>query len=263
MEDGQVSLAHVRSNVLLVLIFCHGMYACPGFYATYCENAASNGYVVIAPYHTDGSGITFSVGDHRIEFESHPLKNYSDPVLLQKEFVVRSRQMRQRVQNVQFILDRLDELRDGLIPECFLNGKLASVGIAGHSYGGCTALASCLAEPKRVTCGLSLDGWYFPLRDCDQELRVPFFCIHSQFWQWRTNLEIAVRLLLKSRQQKHTFLHCVKGSRHQEYVIELLFSLIFFFRVVFVIWLSLFLRYVKLQNVLETIPELRLPKQTA
>lgn len=104
-----------------VMVFSHGLSSSPEDFARRATHLASYGYVVAMPQHP-GSDI--------IKTEDF-LTGYTRQIFELDEFV-------NRPKDVSFVLDELTRLN-----ETKFQGKLnlASVGVAGHSFGGYTALA--------------------------------------------------------------------------------------------------------------------------
>ncbi len=104
-----------------VIIFSHGLLSSPEAYADGLRNLASRGYLVAAPQHP-GSDTEWFKG---------MAKGFHTDVFDVNEFI-------NRPKDISFVIDELERRNQGTLDS---NLKLNRVGIAGHSYGGYTALA--------------------------------------------------------------------------------------------------------------------------
>lgn len=104
-----------------VLIFSHGLASRPEDYAAGLKHLASYGYVVAAPQHPGSDTIWLK----------EMLKGLHRDIFDVQDFI-------QRPKDISYVIDELGRRNAGSF-----DGKLnlASVGIAGHSFGGYTALA--------------------------------------------------------------------------------------------------------------------------
>ena len=104
-----------------VILFSHGLASRPEDYAAGLKHLASYGYVVAAPQHPGSDTIWLKA----------MLKGLHQDIFDVQDFI-------QRPKDISYVIDELGR-RNASSFERKLN--LASVGIAGHSFGGYTALA--------------------------------------------------------------------------------------------------------------------------
>jgi predicted dienelactone hydrolase len=104
-----------------VVVFSHGLASRPEDYAQGIEHLASYGYVVAAPQHP-GSDYEWAQG---------LLEGYHKDVFDVKDFI-------NRPKDISYVIDELQRRN-----QAEFEGKLdlENVGVAGHSFGGYTALA--------------------------------------------------------------------------------------------------------------------------
>jgi predicted dienelactone hydrolase len=121
-----------------VIIFSHGYGSSGRAYVGLSSYWASYGYVVIKPTHADSGKSTTRSQEERALWPGENAASYRD-----------------RVADVQFVIDSL-EMLEQKFPE--LQGKMnrEKIGVAGHSYGGLTAVMAAGAKtfvgetPSRV-----------------------------------------------------------------------------------------------------------------
>ncbi len=111
----------LKGDNIPVVVFSHGLSSRPEDFEKRAIHLASYGYVVVMPQHP-GSDI--------LKTEDF-LAGYTRSVFDTQEFI-------DRPKDISFVLDELTRLNDSQF-----QGKLnlESVGVAGHSFGGYTALA--------------------------------------------------------------------------------------------------------------------------
>ena len=72
---------------------------------------------------------------------------------------------------------------------------LTSTAVAGHSFGGATAVLA-LASDDRLKVGVALDSWMFPIKD-EEEVAVPgdkrLLFVNCEQFQYQTNLKVMKR----------------------------------------------------------------------
>lgn len=130
-----------------LLLFSHGLSTLRAIHTSLIEELASRGYIVAAIDHTyDAALVEFPNG--RVVRGVAP----AQPTLDETATLLAT-----RVADVRFVLDRLSRLaraRTGLLAQRL---DRARVGALGHSFGGATAAAAMLADP-RIRAGINLDG---------------------------------------------------------------------------------------------------------
>lgn len=116
------------------------------FYASFSEDLASHGFVVVGINHP------YDVGAVALDDGSIAVLAPTDSP--GQEFT--AVRVVERVADVRFTLDRLAELNEGAGP---LAGRLdlARIGVMGHSLGGLAAAQACVADARFDAC-LNLDG---------------------------------------------------------------------------------------------------------
>ncbi|KAM3727624.1 Platelet-activating factor acetylhydrolase [Dirofilaria immitis] len=170
-----------------VLIFSHGLSGCRNFYSVYCSSVASHGYIVAIIEHRDRS----ACWTYKLKIDETTGKKIEIPVKIRKlmptddEFQLRNGQLHKRTAECIETVHLLEELNLGqlssdqqterklLLGNDFLWSQFKSrldtsrIFIAGHSFGGITAIAAAVAAPTTFSAVVVLDGWMFPI---DKEL---------------------------------------------------------------------------------------------
>jgi predicted dienelactone hydrolase len=121
------------------------------FYASYAEDLASHGYIVVGLEHPyDVAAVALADGS----FAVFDPAQWPATGSARTEFF--GRRMDERAADVSFALDQLEQLdaRSGPLRGLL---DLEHVGIMGHSMGGITAAAACRQDPRLKAC-LNIDG---------------------------------------------------------------------------------------------------------
>jgi hypothetical protein len=163
--DAPVSDERIRWPVLLM---SHGLKGLPETYITLGEQLASEGFVVIAPQHTDGTSPTSYQNDNTTQ-------------------EMRNQQLNRRCEDMQLVIDTL---KKGGIPQLKERLDLHELGICGHSFGGATAVKYGQLNPD-VKARVSWDGWMHPLlpNDLKTPCDAPIMFLNSELYQWEANLD--------------------------------------------------------------------------
>uniref|UniRef100_A0A8R1XTP8 1-alkyl-2-acetylglycerophosphocholine esterase n=2 Tax=Onchocerca TaxID=6281 RepID=A0A8R1XTP8_ONCVO len=218
-----------------VLIFSHGLAACRNFYSIYCSSLASHGYVVAVVEHRDRS----ACWTYKLEIDNTTGRRIEMPVKFRKlmptedEFQLRNRQLQKRVAECIKTLHILEELNLGQHNSDQQTGKKLLLGndfvwsqfkgrldterifIAGHSFGGATAIATVAALPANFSAAVVLDGWMFPI---DKELltrvRQPVLFMNTEKFQSEASIKYMLQVVKNSR---HSVLLTLNGALHQSF----------------------------------------------
>jgi platelet-activating factor acetylhydrolase len=214
---------------LPILIFSHGLYGNRTTYSMICSEFASHGWLVFSIEHHDGSASHSFVKGKPLDFLKVP-KN-------ENEFETRNNQLEQRTNECLGLIEILKRLNSGdynestvnllndlkshkeknktvLINE-FFKSKLDfdSVIIAGHSFGGATAIrvSQCMDIFK---CVLAYDPYMFPIESTilnEPKRSVPTFISNSANFQWEESLE-SILTYLKVMESKS------EGEKRQQFI---------------------------------------------
>ena len=205
---------------LPILIFSHGITGSRLLHQALFEYLASQGYAVFALNHSYDANITIypdsSIADYRSDLTDHP-----------DSLNIRKNQIITRTKDIVFLLNKLEEIESEKTASILFNHlDLNKIAIAGHSYGGATAIFASSLDNRIKSC-LVLDGWFSPLPDkvTTTGLDIPLFCIGRPSWDdsdYPSNYKNLELLLDASTSQKfHIF---IKNSLHLDYTDIPLFS---------------------------------------
>jgi pimeloyl-ACP methyl ester carboxylesterase len=144
--------AHLRATVadeaarFPVVLLSPGNATNAEFYASFAEDLASHGIVVVGLNHPyDVAAVALADGAVAV---------LAPPGQPAREYI--AARVAERVADARFVLDRLSELDQGDSPLA-RHLDLSRVGIMGHSLGGLTAAQACAADARFTSC-LNLDG---------------------------------------------------------------------------------------------------------
>jgi len=210
---------------LPIVILSHGLYGSPEFYYQIMANIASFGYFVIGISHTDASnGCLVSNWDKRIlkPFFRLPHKT-SD----KDEWYIRDNQVKIRLADISLLLNKLQHWNKD--NNHIFKGKLDldKIIIAGHSFGGATAVRSLMSNlnVKGVIC---LDAWIFPIlpfyekieEDKYNFLDTPVLFINAGKWEnednYNQNSE-RLKFLYNAYSKKKWTVISIKGTGHHSF----------------------------------------------
>lgn len=179
-----------------VALFSHGMAGSLELYAIVGQELASEGNIVILPNHMDGSGsVMRRAPDAPIEYYVH----LTDEMLANNNgegFRFRHGQLQQRVSELRRVLDAVTNEQQSCMEtnqsSVFALMDLDSVHVAGHSFGGATAVSLAHAD-TRIDSAVLLDTWMEPLaEDVKTGLGAQTPVLHiisEQFYQWESHME--------------------------------------------------------------------------
>ena len=169
-----------------------------------CYQLASQGVIVAAVEHRDGSGC----GSYFVEEEEGgETKMTSVPhehvATDENELSRRSEQIKLRSDEVQRTIDVLEKLNSGEIVKNFvvdsLLTKLTTIKgnfdmennlfLVGHSFGGSTVILAS-SEDSRVKSVLALDPWMFPLSQSSFVINTPTLVINTEKFVNQNNINV-------------------------------------------------------------------------
>lgn len=181
----------------------------PSLYMSIIQELAGQGVLVLAVEHADGSGAFTDAPSGPLPYQPLTKEERKDT---QRQFERRNGQLQRRVAEVRLALDHVVEWvqrpasrgpSSGDIHRVLFNRvDLRRIAVAGHSFGGATALSAASHDP-RFAAVVALDPWMFPLdvsSVCTDALRgVPVLTMFGDgFTKWKANAESAQALLLRS-----------------------------------------------------------------
>jgi len=156
LTDG---LPAVKAGPYPVVVFSHGFGASVGWYSAYIEELVSQGYVVVGINHTYATNYVKFPDGRVIKFNQEGTLDNNEKAHVELAVWVADQ---------QFVIDWLEKAQQGdTILKDMLN--LQKIGVAGHSFGGVTALKTCGAD-ARCSAAANLDG---SLSFFDNELEQP------------------------------------------------------------------------------------------
>ncbi|XP_077151468.1 platelet-activating factor acetylhydrolase 2, cytoplasmic isoform X2 [Ranitomeya variabilis] len=209
-----------------LIIFSHGLGAFRTLYSSLCMELASNGFLVAALEHWDGSACAtyhFSEGDAVTPMQEIwvPFKIVQPG--MKKEFYIRNYQVHQRVSECIRAVRVLEDIDKGrpvsnIMDSGFSFAALKDridfnrVAVMGHSLGGATALLT-LVKNDIFRCAVVLDPWMFPLEDtCYPGIQKPILLINTETFQTRDSIEKIKRMNSHGADLKYL---TVKGCVHK------------------------------------------------
>ena len=159
------------------LIFSHGITGSRHLHQILFEYLSSRGFIVFAPNHSYDASISIfpdgRIADYRSEITGHP-----DSV------AIRSIQMETRSEDIKYIQNFIVRMNNGDLPSK-LKGMidLNKLALAGHSFGGATAICAS-SENKMIKACIALDGWISPIPNTiiNSGMNVPFLFIGRKSW---------------------------------------------------------------------------------
>jgi len=194
-----------------VVVFSHGMGCHRNTYSKICYDLASQGVIVAAVEHRDGSaGSSYYSLDGLLHEVPHQIVPDRD-----SEYNVRAKQINHRVHEISRVIDVLQDMHIGkhvtnvavaevsedvsLDQDTSLSwweGKidLERVYVSGHSYGGNTALRAA-ATDSRIRGAAVMDPWMFPGHHSAPCLAKPALVVHTESFIHVNNLEVLKAML--------------------------------------------------------------------
>eukprot|EP00817_Percolomonadidae_sp_ATCC50343_P001967 CAMPEP_0117420104 /NCGR_PEP_ID=MMETSP0758-20121206/1514_1 /TAXON_ID=63605 /ORGANISM="Percolomonas cosmopolitus, Strain AE-1 (ATCC 50343)" /LENGTH=271 /DNA_ID=CAMNT_0005201531 /DNA_START=502 /DNA_END=1317 /DNA_ORIENTATION=+ len=160
-----------------VILFSHGFYGIPENYRAYINELVSQGNVVVAPYHTDGSAMHVALEEETIPFKPIEKEQYKE----------RTTERIQNLEDAAYIFENYPEFKKHI--------DLSRIVAIGHSYGGGTVAGQLMntelkgndEDTPRLVGGIVMDSWMEPLKDIKKKYNAPLLSLHSSIWKWEGN----------------------------------------------------------------------------
>lgn len=176
---------------LPVVVFSHGLAGNRNLYAALCTSLASQGYLVAAIEHRDGSASCAALvnkatdGVHGVAYQQY--------IHTDGNFAWRREQVAKRAEEFSAAIEALSAAADGrgaprnVFPSSrfdvsILNGAVdvSRLVAMGHSFGGATVMTA--AGNKAIKRAVLLDPWTEPLGDVVRAASVPTLVMNSHKW---------------------------------------------------------------------------------
>mmetsp|Transcript_73057 Transcript_73057/g.136488 ORF Transcript_73057/g.136488 Transcript_73057/m.136488 type:complete len:437 (-) Transcript_73057:29-1339(-) len=183
-----------------VAIFSHGLFGTRSMYSAYCTEIASQGYVVLAPEHMDGSALFAQSSEKGVHF----IKDTGGDL--------RPKQLQQRVVELEALWRHLPQMQDAK------HFDLTHCSLTGHSFGGATALLAgecdCFRGKSTV---VIMDPWMEPAKDLLVKCSSPLLVIMTCSMLFPTNVQLIVKALAMAEGNRQSALMMeLAGARHQD-----------------------------------------------
>lgn len=123
--------AEIAEGKFPLLIFSHGNGGMRGQSTFWCDHLASHGFVVAAVDHTGNACVTSHAGK---------VIPYRDGG--------RAQAAEDRPKDVSFLIDQMEQQNSSPDSKFHSRLDLANIGVAGHSFGGFTAMAANVHDPR-------------------------------------------------------------------------------------------------------------------
>lgn len=154
-----------------VILFSHGyLGAEPSMYTAFCEELASQGYIVASIAHTYYATVVKFPDGRCISPSAEKYEQQTEPTKAEQELWIA---------DIQCVLDYLTDYNADPTALFFNLLDMNRVGIVGHSMGGSAAFQLCIQD-SRVKAGISLDGFPFGENVNVYDLKKPFMFILAQ-----------------------------------------------------------------------------------
>ena len=181
-----------------------------------CYQLASQGVVVAALEHRDGSGCSsYFVEEKEGLRTSHKVPH--EEVLLDREYERRNEQLNQRSHEIRKVIDVLAHLEAGQtvvnvvddvdsqnVDLKFLTSSLDlknNLHLLGHSFGGASVLLAAWQD-SRVSSTMALDPWMFPLSRQEFKIDKPTTVVNTEKFVNANNVFVIKRAAVKGTRVK-------------------------------------------------------------
>ncbi|XP_043918562.1 platelet-activating factor acetylhydrolase isoform X2 [Protopterus annectens] len=189
-----------------LIIFSHGLGAFRTVYSAICIEMASLGFVVAAVEHRDESASATYCFEERLP------SDLQEQVLLRTDECIRALNLICDINGGKQVTNALPLHFDFTALKASID--VCRIAVMGHSFGGATVIET-LSKEARISCGIALDAWMFPLSDeFYRTVRQPLLFINSETFQWAGNIMKMKKLESCIKEWK---MITVKGTVHQSF----------------------------------------------
>lgn len=206
-----------------VVFFSHGLCGCRTTYSTICTELASQGHIVVALEHADGSAALAITSEKSIAYVSYGEASGS----------LRERQLKQRVREFQAAKRSIADLQESMLlaPDSGDHCRLVDVGLTsanidldncvllGHSFGGATVMLAAQTPAFRGRPVAIMDPWLGPSMSTFSRgtIASPILAIMTCSMTWPQNAEDLVSVLSAADAEKQlAFFTELEGARHMD-----------------------------------------------
>jgi len=179
-----------------VVVFSHGMGCNRYAYSKVCYDLCSEGFVVAAVEHREGSACHSAFC---MDGEVHKISHYG-LAPSECEYTERNRQVLARAAEVSRALDLLHRLNEGAAPPNCLKQEeghslanftgmfdMSQTYLAGHSFGGSTVLLAA-SKDDRFKGTVTMDPWMFPVSKEKFSVPTPVLMINTELFVHQENI---------------------------------------------------------------------------
>ena len=197
-----------------IVIYSHGHQSLKIANTFQAEELASNGFIVIAPDHTYDAAVTILKNESVIYSKSRLMNNNQQSSERELTEVV-DKQLKIRTDDIRFLIDKVFQKLSSEI-EFAGTADTSRVGIFGHSFGGCTSVASAYND-NRIDAVFGLDTYFLPLSEnmISKDLNKPFAHLGQPSWGSSNNYAVMEALAKKNSKLSTHF--AAQGSKHYDF----------------------------------------------
>lgn len=185
-----------------VAIFSHGLCGMRSMYSTLCTELASQGYIVIAPEHTDGSACLAVSGDELVNYVS---RSEADE----------THRIRHRISELTACWESISSCAGAKFSKSV---DTSACVLVGHSFGASTVLCAASEEPFRDRSRLMiLDPWIGPISGSWNPVPASTLAIMTGSMLWEPNASELVQVLSEvDAPRRPALLTEIIDARHQD-----------------------------------------------
>ena len=182
-----------KGKAIVPIVFSHGLQSATFLYTMALRDLASHGFLVFAVNHQDGSNLHTVTRDGVDKFygakEALEIREKREPQLRRRE-----EEMKELINDLVDPSSRMDGvLGSAKLPE-WLSVDTNSIVVAGHSFGGTTAIRTSINLNEQVKAVLTFDPWIYPYDEeaLNGNMRVsaPLVAVNTEYFHHITTFEV-------------------------------------------------------------------------